>query len=32
MKPRAPYSPPPKPVTTRFLAIVGGDVITEPCV
>jgi len=32
MYPRAPYSPPPKPVTTRFLAIVGGDVITEPCV
>jgi hypothetical protein len=32
MKPRAPYSPPPKPVITRFLTIVGGDVITEPCV
>src|SRR5438093_1099891 len=30
MYPRAPYSPPPKPVTTRFFAIVGGDGITEP--
>src|SRR5438094_159894 len=32
MKPRAPNSPPPKPVITRFFTIVGGDVMTEPWV
>ena len=30
--PRAPYSPPPNPVITRFFTMVGGEVMTDPWV